>query len=99
MRKQLDELLQAAREVDREKLPRLLADLREIELIALARFNAPPAAKPAAELLDIEATAQRMKVSRSYLYRNAGKFSFTRHEGSRLLFHAGELEKYLAAKR
>ena len=98
MRRELDSILEAARTIEREKLPRLLGDLEEIRATAAARLAAPPEQKPPDENLNVDECAARMHVSRSFLYRNHARYKFARKEGSRLLFSASGLAEHLAAQ-
>jgi hypothetical protein len=98
VRKALDEILTAAQEIPREKIPRLLGDIEEIRATAAARLAAPPGETKPDGLLDVHATALRLGVSASWLYKNHAQFAFTTHVGGKLLFSVSGLEKYLAAK-
>ena len=96
--KALDEILTAAQEIPREKLPELLGTLEQIRLIAFARFNAPAEETRPDEVLTVDEAALRMRVSKSYLYQHHARLTFARKEGSRLFFSSSGLEKYLAEK-
>ena len=95
MRKELETALIAAKTLSSEELPRLLGDLEEVRVTALARLNSP-APPPAHDILvDVDKAAERLGVSRDYVYRNHHRFPFTRREGRSLLFSAQGIEKYI----
>jgi excisionase family DNA binding protein len=96
----LQAVLELARSLPTEELPRLLGELREVEATALARLTAPrPAEQTPDTLLNIDEAASRLAVSRSFLYRNSGKLPFTRHVGAKLLFSATEIARYIKVRR
>lgn len=88
-------LLSAARtELPREELPDFLAEIERVRALAWARLQAPVAA-PHDELLDIDIAAQRLGLSKHYLYRHSKQFSFTRHQGRKLLFSAHGIQQHI----
>jgi excisionase family DNA binding protein len=96
----LNGALEDARTLDRERLPKLLADLREVECTALARLSAPaPAQQPPDELLTTAQAAERLHCSKVYLYKNAHTLPFACHLGKKLLFSADGIKEYLAKQR
>ena len=95
MRRELESALIAVRTISHEELPRLLGDLEELKATALARLIAPPAAQTSDRLLDVEEAAERLGVSRDYIYRNHRRFPFTRREGRSLRFSDQGIERYL----
>ena len=96
MRTELQRALNAAREVPVEELPRLLGDLEEIRCTALARLTAPiVAASQKDELLGVAEAADRLGMSKDYLYRHHCRFPFTRRMGRGLRFSALGIEKYI----
>ena len=50
-------------------------------------------------LLSIVEAAATLGMSKSYLYRNADKFSFVRREGRALRFSARGVQEYLSGRR
>ena len=50
-------------------------------------------------LMSIDEAAATLGMSRSYLYRNADKFSFVRREGRALRFSARGVQEYLSGRR
>ena len=90
----------AARDLPAAELPNLIGELEAIKATAWARLAAPtPAPQEHDELLDVEAAAGRLGVSRDYLYRHHEQYSFTRRQGRKLLFSALGIEKYIREKR
>jgi excisionase family DNA binding protein len=99
MRAELEPILASARQLSPAELPRLLGDLEEIRSTALARLTSPAApVQPPDALLDVEEAAARLGTSRSYLYRNASRFPFTRRMGRSLRFSANGIEQYIRHK-
>jgi excisionase family DNA binding protein len=100
MRAELEGILESARQLSPAELPRLLGELEEIRSTALARLTspAPPVQAPDA-LLDVDAAADRLGMSRSYVYRHAGRFPFVRRVGRSLRFSANGIENYLRQRR
>jgi predicted DNA-binding transcriptional regulator AlpA len=95
MRDELQNVLTAAKELPTEELPRLLGDLEEIRCTAIARLSGPAPAIAQDQLLDVEAAAQRLRVSRDYLYRHHAELPFTRRMGKTLRFSTLGIEKWL----
>ena len=89
-------LLEQARTLAPEELPRLLGDLEEVRATAVARLVAP-AQSPAApdELLEVPEASRRLGVSPGYLYRHHARLPFTRRVGRKLLFSASGIEEYI----
>lgn len=98
MRDSLESVLDMAKSLPREELPRLLGDLAEISATASARLTCSVVEARPDEMLDVEEAARRMGVSKDYLYRHQGKFSFARRIGRKLLFSSVGLEKFLARR-
>lgn len=94
MRHELQNALNAARQIPREELPRLLGELEEIRFTAIARLTPPPIAAPPDELLDVEQAASRLGISKDYLYRHHAEFPFTRRLGRSVRFSARGIEEY-----
>ena len=99
----LDELLA---QTPVERLPALLAALHARHGAALTRLEATtwatpdPTRKPVDdENLSAKATAQRLGVSESWVYRNARNLPFTRRIGRRVLFSSRGLEKWNRQRR
>jgi excisionase family DNA binding protein len=99
MRPELQPALDQARQLPAEELPRLLADLEEVRVTALARLTSPTLESRPDELLSVEETARRMNVSKDYLYHHHKRFPFVRHVGRKLLFSAAGLDTYLKKSR
>jgi len=93
-------LRQAARELPPEQLPDFIGELESIKATAWARLTAPsPAIQEHDELLGVEAAAQRLGVSKDYLYRHHAQYSFTRRQGRKLLFSALGIDKHIRQQR
>lgn len=95
MRAELQAVLSAARQLPPEELPKLLGELEEIRCTAMARLIAPVPSQPPDELLDVEAAARRLGMSKDYLYRHADSFPFTRRMGRSLRFSARGIDAYI----
>ena len=96
----LDAVLKAVRESRAEDLPDLIGKLESIKAVAWARLAAPAKAEQDHdELLDVEAAASRLGISRDYLYRHSAEYSFTRRQGRKLLFSALGIEKHIRQNR
>lgn len=100
MRGELESALTAARTIPAEDLPNLIGALEEIKATALARLTAPVIQPQEPDhSLEVSEAAELLGVSKSYLYRNADKFSFVRREGRALRFSAVGIQRYLSGKR
>jgi excisionase family DNA binding protein len=98
MRDSIESVLNLARSLPREELPRLLGDLAEISATASARLSSAVVESRPDELLDVEETARRIGISKDYLYRHQRKFPFARRIGRKLLFSSSGLDKFLARR-
>jgi hypothetical protein len=89
-------LLRAARELPAEDLPDLIGQLEAAKAAAWARLTIPVAA-PAVhdELLSAEVAAERLGVSKDYLYRHHSQYPFTRRQGRKVLFSALGIDKHI----
>jgi len=54
---------------------------------------------PPAPLLTARQVAERLNVSKKWVYEHADKFPFTRHIGAALRFDAAGLERWLSKQR
>ena len=95
----LERLRTVARELPAGELPSFIGELEAAKATAWARLSAPASA-PAEhdELLEVEAAAQRLGISKDYLYRHSQEYPFTRRQGRKLLFSALGLEKFIRQK-
>jgi len=90
----------AARDLPAEELPDLIGELEAIKATAWARLTAPAlATQEHDELLDVETAAERLGVSRDYLYRHSQEYPFTRRQGRKLLFSALGIDKHIRQQR
>jgi len=99
MRASLESAVVLAKTLAPEELPRLLGDLEEIRVTALARFASPVTETRPDELLSVEQASKRMGVSRGYLYRHHRQLNFSRRAGRKLLFSSVGLDSYLKNSR
>lgn len=99
MRQELQSALNAARQIPREELPRLLGELEEIRFTAIARLTPAPSIAPPDELLDVDQAASRLSMSKDYLYRHHSQFPFTRRLGRSIRFSARGIEEYTKAAK
>jgi len=102
MKQELEVVLQAARTLPTEELPRLLGALRVIESVAQARLLAPPPAQPAAtngsDLLDVKQTARYIGMSCGFVYRNADAMPVIRI-GNVIRFRRRDLNEWITQRR
>lgn len=95
-----DALAKAARELPAEELPDFIGRLESIKATAWARLIAPASApQEHDELLSVEAAAERLGISKDYLYRHHSQYAFTRKAGRKLLFSALGIEKHIRQQR
>lgn len=91
--------------IDAAALTALLGEVEALKFRILSRLHpapAPAAAAPPAEpakLVDITEAADRLHMSKSWVYRNARTLPFTRRVGNRLRFDTRGIEKFLAARQ
>lgn len=97
MTPELQAVLNVARSLTADELPRLLGELETCRAVAWSRLSPPsPASQPVRdELLDVDAAAERLCMSASYLYRHHGKFPFSRRVGRSLRFSAEGINSYI----
>jgi excisionase family DNA binding protein len=98
MRPELQSALTVAQQLDCSELPRLLGELEEIKCTALARLTSPTPALPADELLTIEQAAERLSLSKQYLYQHP-ELPFVRHMGRSLRFSANGISEYISTRK
>jgi len=97
MRDELQAVLLAAQQVPADQLPQLLGELEEVRCTAIARLSAPAPTQPEDYLLDVEAAAHRLGVSKDYLYRHHAELPFARRMGKALRFSSAGIQDYLGA--
>jgi len=97
MTAELEAVLNRARALAAEDIPRFLGELETIRAIAWSRLTstAPSAKQAGDELIDIEEAARRLGVSCSFLYRNHGKYAFSRRVGRSLRFSSQGLQSHI----
>jgi predicted DNA-binding transcriptional regulator AlpA len=78
----------------------MLARLAAVQpaLIARALTGGGRGGSDADELLDVDQAAQRLSLSKAWLYRHASKLPFTVHVNRQVRFSARRLEAYIAAR-
>jgi len=90
--------LEDAQTLPAEKLPKLLADLREVECTALARLTAAaPAPASPDQLLTCKQAAAKLNCSRDWLYKN--DLPFVRRLGRKRLYSSRGIDEYLARQK
>ena len=101
MSPELEAVLNRARALAADEIPRFLGELETIRAIAWARLttSAPVTAQPRDELLTVEAAAERLGVSEDYLYRHNGQLPFSRRMGRKLLFSSVGIDAFIRQKR
>jgi predicted DNA-binding transcriptional regulator AlpA len=94
---ELEALLNAARALAQDDLPRFLGDLETVRAVAWSRLTAtaPVSQKAGDELIDIEEAARRLGVSCSFLYRNHGRYAFSRRVGRLLRFSSQGIHSHI----
>jgi hypothetical protein len=103
MREELQLVLTTVSQGPVEDLPRLLGELREVETAAMVRLMTPTQSSNGGvgvhhadeQLLDVEETAKRLKVSEDYLYRHWKKLPFARKYDWGLRFSAHGVDEYI----
>lgn len=100
MTKEIQSVLAAAQTLPVKELPHLIGQLAECQATAQARLNAAPASisEPHDELVAIDRAADRLGVSRDYLYRHAADLPFARRMGRKLVFSSLGIDKYIQKK-
>jgi excisionase family DNA binding protein len=99
VRPELEPALIQARTMDLEDLPRLLGELEQVRVTAMARLMRPEAQAPPDTSLGIDEAARRLGVSQDYLYRHWQEFKFARQEGRKILFSSNAIDAYLKTAR
>jgi excisionase family DNA binding protein len=94
VRRELEDALRLARDLDREELPRLLGELEEVRATAMGRLATPPAPTQPDRSLSVDELASRMGVSRDYVYHHHHEWPFTRRRGKKLVFSENGLERW-----
>jgi excisionase family DNA binding protein len=97
MRNELQTVLTSARELPAPELPRLLGELEEIRATAMARLTMPVTVQSPDELLAVQQAAERLGMSKSYLYRHP-ELPFVRRMGTALRFSSRGIDEYIARK-
>ena len=95
------ELKETIVQVAPEELHAFLGKLEEMKSIVLSHLlpTAPCSqkndAKETDELLEVKEASRKLKVSKNYLYQNSRHLPFTVRVGSRLLFSAQGIDRYI----
>jgi excisionase family DNA binding protein len=90
----------AARDLPAAELPDFIGEVEAVKATAWARLTAPASAtQEHDELLSVEVAAERLGVSRDYLYRHSQEYHFVRRVGRKLLFSAQGIEKHIRQNR
>ncbi|MGO9369884.1 MAG: hypothetical protein ACLP0H_19810 [Terriglobales bacterium] len=95
----LEKLIEQARSAPAGDLPSFIGQLESAKAVAYSRLQAPtPTVRPDDQLLDVNAAAARLCVSRGYLFRNHKTLPFTRRVGRGLLFSSLGITEYINQK-
>jgi hypothetical protein len=92
---ELEALRKRLSEIPSEQLPRLLGDLEVIRAMAWQRTAAPSPIQAPDQLLDAAAAAERLGVSKDYVYDHAEQFPFMQRMGRKMLFSARGIDRYI----
>ena len=104
MTPEIQAVLNVARNLAPDELPRLLGDLETVRAVAWSRLTRPAAPaslsvpadrKMRDELLDVDKAAARLGMSAGYLYHNHKRFSFSRRVGRALRFSSEGIDSYI----
>jgi excisionase family DNA binding protein len=82
-----------------DAIPYLLGDLETLRITLVRRLNSPAPAQSHDQLLSVDDAAERLGMSRNYLYRNSQKFPFTRHVGRSVRFSSLGIDSYIQKDR
>jgi|ERR1035438_8251704 predicted DNA-binding transcriptional regulator AlpA len=95
----LQPALEAAKNLDRERLPQLMADLAEVQATAQLRISAPgaPASPAPDELLNVKQAAAKLGCSVDYLYKK--NFPFVVRLGRKRMFSRAGIERFLQTQK
>ena len=86
----------AARDLPASELPDFIGQLESIKAIAWARLMSPTSAtQEHDELLSTGVAAERLGVSKDFLYRHHRGYPSSRRQGRKLLFSALGIEKHI----
>jgi len=100
MRSELQSVLDSLREMQLDRLPELLGEIEVVRSTALLRLStSPPLPSVHDQLLSIEVAAQRLGMSKDYLYRHHVRLPFTRRIGRNLRFSSLGIERYIAQSK
>jgi excisionase family DNA binding protein len=86
-----------------ECIPAVIGELERVKATLWIRLanpcSGPNVPEVNGELLTVEEVAERLRKSRSWVYRHAGRLPFTRRVGRSLRFLPAGLTKYLNTSR
>ena len=101
MQKELEAALDLAETLPADKLPRLLGSLEEVRAVALMRLTTRVEKTEPDKLLTVRQVADRLAVSRDWVYRHGKTLPFFYENGSsrNLRFSAAKLDLYLKGKQ
>jgi excisionase family DNA binding protein len=97
LRPEFQSLLQVVLDLPAAELPKLLGEIEEIRCTAFARLSAPAlfSNSEPEKMLSIAEAAQRLNMSRDYLYRHGKEFPFMLKIGRKLLFSNSGIDRYI----
>ncbi len=98
----LAHLHQAVETLSPEEAPGVIGALEAVKSkvwMRMFRLNGQPQPSESDRLLTVKEAADRLGISRDWVYRHAEKLPFTVRLGSRLLFSAQGIERYIRQRQ
>lgn len=89
-------------QIPTEQIPAVLLHLSAIQTALTVRLIASPSGAPSPaddHLLDIEEAAERLGITKDWLYRRSAKLPFTVRMGNRLRFSSNGIDRYIQQRK
>src|SRR6185312_6160196 len=99
MRSELQNVLESLRGMTPEQLPNLLGELEVIRTTAMMRLTSSAQTPQADKLIGIDEAADRLGISKDYLYRHKGEYPFLKRMGGKILFSSAGIEAFIRKNR
>lgn len=100
MRRELQIVLEMVGEMEPAELPKLMGEIEEIRVTALARLSSPAQSNPLEDrYLSVDEAAAIWGMSKEYIYHHHKEFSFIRHEGRNLRVSSLGLQKHIRQQK